>query len=110
MGWRVSVGVGVSPAAGRWGPAHDRPGGAGAAGPPGRRRESGCAVRPPFPYYGGKMSTAAEIVDLLPEHRHYVEPYAGSLSVLLAKAPAPFETVNDLHAELMTFWRVLRDR
>lgn len=67
-------------------------------------------MRPPFPYFGGKMSVADRIVDLLPPHRHYVEPFAGSLSVLLAKKPAPFETVNDLHAELMTFWRVLRSR
>lgn len=67
-------------------------------------------MRPPFPYFGGKQSVAADIVDLLPTHRHYVEPFAGSLSVLLAKAPAKFETVNDLHGELMTFWRVLRER
>ncbi|WP_052372119.1 DNA adenine methylase [Nocardia otitidiscaviarum] len=67
-------------------------------------------MRPPFPYFGSKQSVAAQIVDLLPTHRHYVEPFAGSLSVLLAKAPAKFETVNDLHRELMTFWRVLRDR
>lgn len=67
-------------------------------------------MRPPFPYYGGKMSAAAAIVDLLPPHRHYVEPFAGSLSVLLAKPSAPFETVNDLHQELMTFWRVLREQ
>ncbi|WP_063030160.1 MULTISPECIES: DNA adenine methylase [Nocardia] len=67
-------------------------------------------MRPPFPYFGGKMSVAERIVDLLPPHGHYVEPFAGSLSVLLAKAPKPFETVNDLHQELMTFWRVLRDR
>jgi DNA adenine methylase len=66
-------------------------------------------MRPPFPYYGGKMSVADRIVDLLPAHRHYVEPFGGSLAVLLAKPPAPFETVNDLHSELMTFWRVLRD-
>lgn len=65
-------------------------------------------MRPPFPYFGGKQSVAADIVDLLPAHRHYVEPYAGSLSVLLAKVPAKFETVNDLHGELMTFWKVLR--
>lgn len=67
-------------------------------------------MRPPMPYFGGKMSIADRIVDLLPAHRHYVEPFAGSLSVLLAKPAAPFETVNDLHAELMTFWRVLRGR
>ncbi|WP_457833398.1 DNA adenine methylase [Nocardia asiatica] len=56
------------------------------------------------------MSVAARIAEFLPEHRHYVEPFAGSLAVLLAKRPAPFETVNDLHSELMTFWRVLRTR
>lgn len=67
-------------------------------------------MRPPFPYYGGKMSVADRIVDLLPPHRHYVEPFAGSLSVLLAKPAVAFETVNDIHAELMTFWRVLRAR
>lgn len=56
------------------------------------------------------MSVAARIAELLPVHRHYVEPYAGSLAVLLAKARSPFETANDLHGELMTFWRALRER
>jgi DNA adenine methylase len=65
---------------------------------------------PPFAYYGGKTTLAPQIVDLLPAHRHYVEPFAGSLSVLLAKAPALMETVNDLDGNLMTFWRVLRER
>jgi DNA adenine methylase len=64
---------------------------------------------PPFTYYGGKQTLADRIVECLPPHRHYVEPFAGSLAVLLAKAPAPFETVNDLDGDLMTFWRVLRD-
>jgi DNA adenine methylase len=67
-------------------------------------------VKPPFAYYGGKTTMAKRIAHLLPEHRHYVEPFAGSLAVLLAKAPALFETVNDLDGHLMTFWRVLRDR
>lgn len=67
-------------------------------------------MKPPFPYYGGKQTLAARIVALLPEHGHYVEPYGGSLAVLLAKPPSMMETVNDKHLELMTFWRVLRDR
>ena len=67
-------------------------------------------MKPPFAYYGGKMTLAQAIVDLLPAHEHYVEPFAGSLAVLLAKAPARMETVNDLDQDLMTFWRVLRDR
>lgn len=65
---------------------------------------------PPFAYYGGKTRLADKIVPLLPEHQHYVEPFAGSLAVLLAKPRSTMETVNDLDGDLMTFWRVLRDR
>jgi DNA adenine methylase len=67
-------------------------------------------VKPPFAYYGGKTNIAERIVALLPAHEHYVEPFAGSLSVLLAKPPTRMETVNDLDSRLMTFWRVLRER
>lgn len=61
-------------------------------------------------YYGSKNSIAAQIAELMPEHRGYVEPFAGSLAVLRTKPPSPFECVNDLDRDLMTFWRVLRDR
>ena len=43
-------------------------------------------MKPPITYYGGKILQAERIASLLPEHRHYVEPYCGSLAVLLAKA------------------------
>lgn len=67
-------------------------------------------MKPPFPYAGAKGTLAEKIVSLLPEHIHYVEPYAGSLAVLLAKPPVRMETVNDLDRDLVTFFRVLRDR
>ncbi|MFE2556010.1 DNA adenine methylase [Streptomyces sp. NPDC059352] len=67
-------------------------------------------MKSPVPYFGSKQRIAPWIVSLLPAHEHYVEPYCGGLSVLLAKTPAPMETVNDLDGDLMTFWRVLRDR
>lgn len=67
-------------------------------------------MKSPVPYFGGKQRLAPWITALLPDHDHYVEPFAGSLSVLLAKRPSRMETVNDLDGELMTFWRVLRDR
>ncbi|PRX90669.1 DNA adenine methylase [Allonocardiopsis opalescens] len=67
-------------------------------------------MKPPIAYYGSKISVASDIVPLLPPHEHYVEPYAGSLAVLLAKPRSKMETVNDLDGRLMRFWRVLRDR
>ena len=56
------------------------------------------------------MLVAPAIAAMLPPHSHYVEPYCGSLSVLLAKPPSDHETVNDLDHAVVTFWRVLRDR
>ncbi|MDQ0842441.1 DNA adenine methylase [Streptomyces sp. V1I6] len=67
-------------------------------------------MKSPVPYFGGKQSLAPWIASLLPPHEHYVEPFCGGLSVLLAKHPSTMETVNDLDAQLATFWRVLRDR
>jgi DNA adenine methylase len=70
----------------------------------------GTPLRPPVPYFGGKQTVGPVIAGLLPAHTHYVEPYAGSLAVLFAKAPSTHETVNDLDQGLVTFWRVLRER
>jgi|UniRef100_UPI000B2E3C45 hypothetical protein len=43
---------------------------------------SATALRPPFAYFGGKQKIAVDIAELLAGHSHYVEPYAGGLSVL----------------------------
>lgn len=67
-------------------------------------------MRPPVPYFGGKQLLADAIVSYLPAHEHYVEPFAGGLSVLLAKGVSAMETVNDLDGDIVAFWRVLRDR
>ncbi len=56
------------------------------------------------------MTLSARIVSLLPPHDHYVEPFAGSLAVLLAKPRSRMETVNDLDGDLVHFWATLRDR
>lgn len=67
-------------------------------------------MRPPVPYFGGKQQIAAQIVSYFPAHAHYVEPFAGGLSVLLAKPVSAMETINDLDGDVVAFWRVLRDR
>lgn len=68
------------------------------------------ALKSPIQYFGAKQQIAEKLVDLMPAHQGYIEPYSGSLSVLLAKPLAKIEVVNDLDHRLMTFWRVLRDR
>lgn len=68
------------------------------------------AVPPPLKWHGGKHYLAKRIIDLVPKHTHYVEPFAGGLSVLLAKDPEGVsEVVNDLNGDLTNFWQVLRD-
>lgn len=42
-------------------------------------------MMPPLVYFGAKTRIADQIVARLPAHRHYVEPFTGSLAVLLAE-------------------------
>src|SRR5438105_14191987 len=66
-------------------------------------------VSPPLKWHGGKWYLAPKIVALMPPHLHYVEPFAGGLSVLLAKNPEGVsEVVNDIDGDLTNFWRVLQ--
>ena len=46
----------------------------------------------------------------MPEHRVYMEPFFGSGAVFFAKPPAQFEIVNDLDNNVVTFFRMLRER
>lgn len=63
----------------------------------------------PFGWYGGKYSHLDWLLPLLPRCHHYCEPYAGSGAVLLNRRPSPVETYNDLDAEVVNFFRVLRE-
>lgn len=63
----------------------------------------------PLKWHGGKYYLASNITALMPPHIHYVEPFAGGLSVLLAKNPnGVSEVVNDVNGDLTNFWDVLK--
>jgi DNA adenine methylase len=69
----------------------------------------GCRITPPLKWHGGKHYLAERIVALMSNHIHYVEPYAGGLSVLLRKDPDDIsEVVNDIDGDLTNFWRILQ--
>jgi DNA adenine methylase len=81
-------------------------------------------LTPPLKWHGGKSYLAKKIIALMPSRVHnpnapakgdpgwlnYCEPYFGGGAVLLAQDPEGIsEVVNDLHAGLTNFWRVLQN-
>lgn len=61
-------------------------------------------------YPGAKSRVAEWICSYIPEdHKVYVEPFAGSLAVLFNKPRCHIETINDLHGEVVNFFKVVRD-
>lgn len=61
------------------------------------------------PWFGAKRTLAPEIVREMGRHRMYFEIFCGSCAVLMAKPIVAFETVNDLHADLVNLARVVAD-
>ena len=65
-------------------------------------------LKSPFPYFGGKAHVAKVIWQGFGEVANYVEPFAGSLAVLLANPKVPkIETVNDKDYFVANFWRAV---
>lgn len=66
--------------------------------------------RPPFRYHGGKWRIAPWIISHFGRHDIYVEPFAGSASVLMRKPRSALETINDQSGDVVTFFRMLREQ
>ena len=67
-------------------------------------------LKAPFPYFGGKSLIGPRVWELFGPVDNYVEPFAGSLAVLLAR-PSPVsgpETVNDWSAHIANVWRAIQ--
>lgn len=68
------------------------------------------SLQAPFPWFGGKSRVAVDVWQRFGDVRNFVEPFAGSLAVLLAR-PARhtgrIETVNDIDGFVANFWRAV---
>lgn len=67
-------------------------------------------TRPAVRYHGGKWRLAPWIIQHLPQHRVYVEPFGGGGSVLLRKPRSYAEIYNDLDSEMVNLFCVVREK
>jgi hypothetical protein len=66
-------------------------------------------LKAPFPWFGGKSRVADLVWERFGDVPNYVEPFAGSLAVLLRRPHPPrIETVNDLDCFIANFWRAIQ--
>lgn len=63
------------------------------------------SIRPLFGSPGGKRHLARTIVALFPDHKKYVEPFAGAAAVFFAKKPSPAEVLNDTDVAIIEAFR-----
>ena len=56
----------------------------------------------------GKKRLADRLVAMLPAHKTYVEPFAGSAAVLFAKEPSDVEVINDADLEIADAYRLIK--
>lgn len=66
-------------------------------------------LKAPFPWYGGKTRIAEHVWERFGDPDVYVEPFAGSLAVLLARPTPPGvrEVVCDTDGGICNFWRAV---
>lgn len=68
-------------------------------------------LKAPFPYFGGKRAIAPRVWEWLGDVGGYVEPFAGSAAVLLARpqfSGRRVETLNDRDGYIVNAWRAIK--
>jgi len=64
----------------------------------------------PIGWYGGKYRLLKDLLPLIPPHNVYVEVFGGAGHLLFAKPMSKLEVYNDLHAGVVSLYRVLSDK
>lgn len=69
-------------------------------------------LKAPFGWVGGKSKLAKSIVELMPEHKRYIEVFGGGLSVLYAKPRGKgkeyVEVINDSNSDLINLHTIIK--
>ena len=67
-------------------------------------------INSPFKWVGGKSRLRKFILPIIPKHTCYVELFAGASWVLFGKPPSDVEVLNDIDQDLVTFFRVVKEK
>jgi len=68
------------------------------------------SIHSPFRYAGGKYYARDLILEHIPEHKDYIEPFAGGASIFFSKELAPgLNWLNDIDDDLINTMVVIRD-
>ncbi len=66
-------------------------------------------LKTPITYHGGKQTMLKSILPMLPQHRLYIEPFAGGAAVFFAKPAAKAEYLNDINGNVSNFYKQLKN-
>jgi len=66
-------------------------------------------LAPVLKYPGSKWTLADWIIEHIPNHRIYLEPYFGSGAIFFNKTPSEIETINDVSGDVVNLFKVIRD-
>src|SRR3989339_472403 len=69
----------------------------------------GQEINSPFRYAGGKFYARKLIIEHIPQHSYYIEPFAGGASIFFAKNKATNNWLNDIDKDLVNCLIVIRD-
>lgn len=65
-------------------------------------------IKPPINRMGGKSKLRKRIIERIPQHICYVEPFFGAGWVFFGKDKSEVEVINDVDRELINFFKVLK--
>ncbi len=66
-------------------------------------------VKSPVNRIGGKFYLTNWLIQKMPKHTLYCEPFCGAGHLLFSKLPSPVEVINDVDSNLIAFFEVIKD-
>ncbi|MDQ3191028.1 MAG: DNA adenine methylase [Bacteroidota bacterium] len=67
-------------------------------------------MKTPITYYGGKQNMLKYLLELIPAHRIYCEPFFGGGALFFAKPKSEVEVINDKNGEVINFFKVIKTK